>query len=841
MRKILKQGMATVLGLSLMLGVTGSLEGSVSIPYSGTAEVKAAVGESSQKAAADGIDILDYENNTSATEFVVNDIAGMEKLAELVNSGKEIFTGKTITLTADLKYDKTVVNNHKVIGQVIYGSPYKFDGIFNGAFHTISGINLNSDSGKYCFGLFGRIGNNAKITKLILENSCITSPLSPTKICPMGGICGENWGVIDECISRKNVEITGGSVSVGGIVGSNIGSISKCINLSTVRGIDSNVGGIAGNGGGNIIECCNMGNISYEVKENSSTILSGIGGIVGNGGGNIINCYNVGQISAVEIAHTIEDMFVGGIRGCGMGPSWKVQNSYSVGEVKNGFPGAIISIDQNHVGELKNCYWLTGVAPIGVCESGRTSFSSKQDTSSVFEYTQEQMCAQLFVDELNSNSIAAGYDNIWVADIENINNGYPILKNAPYELLNSSENQPNEPLDTTPVSHFYEDYDYSKQATNSTIRIYSNGGTMTVPGKTEKKNYKQCILYTDILPSYIYTVGKNGVVKPSSGKVIVGITSSDQKPELVKGKIVDKDAAKIASASIRSGQITVTAKTLPGKVYLWAIDTGKAAAAACIPVTVKPAPTTTYLYAVPDTNTSFTYGTTKQFKSGKVSVGESIKVYLYPTYKQNGTVLKAPNVSYTASVASKAADYFSVEQSGNNPYCFEIRAKSLKNNKSVTGAITFTCGLNGRKTVFQATAINPVVSISTANGTGLTRNSDNSFTITASNTAKTSGTFELKPVCCSPTEATTDKLQIFAMGNANGYNAAKLQEGKVQITAKRSTAQSKISLKAASDKKTITVTAAKGTKPVTAYFLIVYNTKNDDSKKGYTVISVTAD
>lgn len=837
MKRILKRGIA--LGLSLMLGLVGNL--GASIPYSGTVTVKAAVEESSQKATASGIDILNYESNSSATEFVVNDIEGFEKLAELVNSGKEIFTGKTITLTTDLKYDKTVVNNHKIIGQVIAGSPYGFDGIFNGAFHTISGINLNLDAGRYCFGLFGRTGVNAKITKIVLENSSISSPLSPTTVIPVGGICGENRGVIDECISGKNVEITGGTACVGGIVGANYGSMSKCINLSTVKGIDSDVGGITGAGGGEIIECCNMGNVLYEVKENSASTLSGIGGIAGDGGSNIVNCYNAGQVTAVEIEHTIEDMFAGGVKGCGMGGSWKIQNSYSVGEVKNGFPGAITSIDQDHVGELKNCYWLTGTAPVGVCESGRTSFYPKQDKSSVFEYSQAQMQAQEFVNELNANSIAAGYGEVWAADTENINNGYPILKNVPYKISNLTEKPSDEPIDTTPVSHFYEDHTHTTQATNSTICIYANGGKVTVPGTTEKKNYKQCILYTDILPSYIYTVGKTGMIKPASGKVVVGITASNQKPTLVKGKIVDKSMSKIATASIKSGQIKVTAKSQPGTAYLWAIDTGMEAVSACIPVTVKAAPTATTVYAVSDTDSSFIYGKTKQFKSGKVGIGESIKVFLYPTYKQNGMVQKAKNVKYTASVAANAADYFSVAQSGSNPYCFEISAKGLKGGKSVTGAITFTCNLNGKKAVFRATATNPVTSISTANENGLTKKADNSFSIKVSDTAKTSGTFELKPVCASNTDATTDKLMIYAMGSENGYDVAKLKEGKVQITAKKSSAQGKISMKVAVDKKTVTVTAARGTKPVTAYFLVVYNTVSGGAKKGYTVISVTAE
>lgn len=876
MRKILKRGMA--LGLSLMLGVAGSLEG-VSAPYSGTVAVKAAVEESGQKAIAGGIDILDYESNASATEFVVNNIAGFEKIAELVNSGKESFNGKTIMLNTDLEYNKTVENNHNVIGDI----KHPFNGIFDGAFHTISGININSDL--KVVGLFGHAGENGKISKIILKNSSIVCQYNDGYYTGCAaGIVALTYSPVSECFSGSDVEVTS-IPCAGGIVGESNADISKCINYSTIKG-KSFVGGIVGDGYGNgngatikrcinygtvsaengaraggisgwrgvFFECCNLGDISCRLSFSSAgNGLQDSGGISG-GANSVINCYNAGQISVGGE----KGFHAGGVAGTAYRKGSNIDNSYSVGKVKNGYCGAIACVMHNNIWNLSHCYWLTGTASVGVCEDGRydgvTLPYEAQDTSSVFKYSQSQMQSQAFVDELNLNSKNLGYEGVWAADSKNINNGYPILKNVPYtieDLINSSDHDTSEDdpyipddeetLDATPAPHFYEDHNYNTQATNSTIQIYTNGGTVAVPGITEKKNYKRCILYTDILPSYIYTVGKNGAIKPSSGKVVVGITASNQKPELVKGKIVDKSTSKIASASIKSGQITVTAKSQPGKVYLWAIDTGRASVAACILVTVKGAPTATNIYAVPDTDSSFTYGKTKQFKSGKISVGESAKVYLYPTYKENGAVQKTKKVSYTASVAAKSADYFSVKQSDSNPLCFEISAKSLKSGKSVTGTITFTCSLNGKKVAFKATAINQVTGISTANVSGMTKESDSSFKIKASDSEKTTGTFEMQTVCSSNTDASTDILKIYAMGSADGYDTAQFEAGKVKITKKRSGVQSKISMKPAKDKKTVIVTAAKGTKPVTAYFLAVYNNVNSGLKKGYMVISVTAE
>ncbi len=686
-----------------------------------------------------------------------------------------------------------------------------------------------------------------------------------------GGILGFSHGAVKKCMNYATVEGKNeDNAFAGGIVGYYLSEreIEKCINYGTIYGRRI-IGGIYARGYGRIFECCNMGQVASEGKlleqdEEDIQLGDGLGGIVGDTESEITNCYNAGNIIAEsdDFYNAYEEVrrYVGGIVGCGGGATFslEMQNVYSVGQVKNGWPGAITSVlfslDNDDFGKLSNCFWLSGVADVGVHEvRWRVDPDFREpDFSSVYEYSQLQMKDQAFVNELNQNSISAGYGEVWGADTRHVNNGYPILKNVPYKISDLTQNvaddynnEPgdadnDEPTDATPVSHFYEDQNYNTVATNSTIRIFANGGIVTVPGTTEKRNYKRCILYTDITPSYIYTLGKNGIVKPAIGKVVVGITSSNEKPSLVKGKIVDKSVSKMATASIRHGQITVTAKSQSGKAYLWAIDTGREAKAACIPVTVKAAPTATNIYAVSDTDPTFLYGKTKQFKNGKINVGESVKVYLYPTFRENGVVKRVKNVSYSASVAAKAADYFSVVQSANDPFCFEICAKGLKDGKSIMGNITFKCNLNGKKAVFKAKATNQVIDISTANVSGMTKQSDSSFMIKASDSAKITGTFELQTVCASDADKMTDSLKIYAMGRADGYDMSGLS-GKVKIKRKRSVAQSKINMKPANDKKTIVVTVNKGAKPVTAYFLVVYNTVYSGAKKGYTVLSITAE
>ncbi len=419
------------------------------------------------------------------------------------------------------------------------------------------------------------------------------------------------------------------------------------------------------------------------------------------------------------------------------------------------------------------------------------------------------------------------------------NNGTPIQCTVLYvDPSNDFDNEDEEKLDTTVAERFFDSYTCTSNATNSTVRLYANGKGASSP---ESKNYKSCILYTDITASYCYKTDKKGIVRPSTGKVIAGITSTNEKPEPVKGKIVDAQAAKVAKASIKSGQITVTAQKEPGTVYLWVIDTGNAGASACCPVTIKPAPTTTTLYDIPDTDTNFSYGNTKSLKKAEISIGEPKKIYLYPTRSQDKTPVKVPAARYTASINAVASDYFSIVQSDSDPHCFEINAKKLKNNKRVSGKITFTCIQTGKKTTLNVSAVNNVKSISIENPSGLTIKDTHAISIPLENGVASSGTFQMA-TSCTGTGGTTDNLKFYAMGNAEGYDETMLKNGKVKITVPCSTLQKKIKMKLNTDKKTVTVNAAKGTpKDTTVYYLAVYNTYSSDSGKGYTVISVTAE
>lgn len=249
----------------------------------------------------------------------------------------------------------------------------------------------------------------------------------------------------------------------------------------------------------------------------------------------------------------------------------------------------------------------------------------------------------------------------------------------------------NKPIINAFCERLFRDYEYKNPIYETAIVIYGNCGKKTDPVK------KDCIIYTDILASYNYTIGTNGKIKASSGKVIVGITMSNKKPILDKGKIVDSDAAKIAKAKIKNGQITVTAVgKAGGVVYLWVMDTGNKGVTECCPINVKLAPKK---LEVQDLSGS---------KAGKFKIASGSSVNIQVT----GLVsdIKTKDCIYTVTVDPKFQSYVSVE---NILYIdekgkliknvFSIKGTGLNNGKDTKVSITFTCTENGKKAKFTST------------------------------------------------------------------------------------------------------------------------------------------
>ena len=128
----------------------------------------------------------EYADDYETYDWTIQDKAGLEKLAELVNAG-QLFSGHTVYLEADIDLnpgqavlnenfefvgDPAALYNFRPIGD--YTSGKKFSGTFEGQNHVIRGLYINIDAEKIKgVGLFGKVGE-ATIKDLAIIDSYIT-------------------------------------------------------------------------------------------------------------------------------------------------------------------------------------------------------------------------------------------------------------------------------------------------------------------------------------------------------------------------------------------------------------------------------------------------------------------------------------------------------------------------------------------------------------------------------------------------------------------------------------------------------------------------------------------
>lgn len=216
-------------------------------------------------------------NEVTKNDYKIKTAAELKKLSENVNNGKS-YEGITITQIGDIDLEGNSTNQWTPIGT----ENNQFGGIYEGNDHKISNIYI--DTTLAFQGLFGY--NKGTIKNLKVDGN-ITS--TDTII---GGIAGENFGEILNCIS--DVIVTGGKV-VGGIAGDNNRNIMNCINSNKIEGtavdaIDGYIGGIAGWNRGRIEKSQNDGNV---ISKSNCT-----GGISGSNFQTINSCFNTGKISS---------------------------------------------------------------------------------------------------------------------------------------------------------------------------------------------------------------------------------------------------------------------------------------------------------------------------------------------------------------------------------------------------------------------------------------------------------------------------------------------------------------------------------------------------------------
>lgn len=244
-------------------------------------------------------------NISNREQLTITDEAGLKKFARacsLDSYSKNLY----VTLGADIELS----------GEF---TPIPvFGGVFDGAGHTVSGLNITAD-GSYS-GLFRFVQSGALVKDLTVEGT--VSPAGSAEY--VGGIAGSNSGNITGCIFSGKVK---GTENVGGIAGINekTGLISGCSASGVISGEHSS-GGIAGSSSGtllNDIGRCSVNTTATEAKLSIEDIdwdsimsseepssMTDAGGIAGYSDGIIRGCENYGTVGYPHIGYN-----VGGIVG----------------------------------------------------------------------------------------------------------------------------------------------------------------------------------------------------------------------------------------------------------------------------------------------------------------------------------------------------------------------------------------------------------------------------------------------------------------------------------------------------------------------------------------------
>lgn len=249
----------------------------------------------------------------------------------------------------------------------------------------VEGIKALAKGSEYVGGVVGYTNNN-----VVLENLTNNSKVEAEKF--VGGISGISFYGTTLMGSKNNGRIIG-SENVGGLIGYSQAQIEKSYvsDISVVEG-NENVGGLVGlnHSAGDLSNSYNKG----KVIGNKDVI----GGLVGTNNSNISNCYNTGRVDARKTS----GLRVGGICGQNMSDSF-ITSVYNIGDVLyNESAEGIVGIDY---GTTSNAYYL--------------------DTALVNENADRTLSKT--GDEMKS-SILTNLGEMFIADNEGKNNGYPILK-----------------------------------------------------------------------------------------------------------------------------------------------------------------------------------------------------------------------------------------------------------------------------------------------------------------------------------------------------------------------------------------------------------------------------
>ena len=235
-----------------------------------------------------------------------------------------------------------------------------FGGSLKGDNHTI-----NYSMSEVNLGLFGVLSQSAMVENLVVESiNIIQQEAAIENIQDNSGIlCGLNFGKINKCVTKGQLNIAGDCSNIGGLTGINAGIISFCNSTASITCDNGNyVGGLCGTNGyryyyggavcelyPGVIDSC------YAV----STIIAGedsnySGGLCGyNYSGELNRCYADTTITG--------NHYSGGL--CGINQD-RISNCYASGsilcDIEHNFVSGLVGT-QYQESVIKNCYSTTEI------------------------------------------------------------------------------------------------------------------------------------------------------------------------------------------------------------------------------------------------------------------------------------------------------------------------------------------------------------------------------------------------------------------------------------------------------------------------------------------------
>ena len=368
-------------------------------------------------------------NGTASSPYLIESAQNLAFLAYMVNKGFDT-EGLYFRLTTDIDlngsedqkwvpiglYNKWFNEDGCDRGDQGSGSGYSpktiFRGHFDGGEHCISNIYVDLEAYDSGVGLFGYAEgkkDGQDVEPAVIENVFVTSGYITGVIC--GGIVGNGSTTTSVLRCWNGATVVSNDSRAGGIVGSNAYQVYNCYNIGNISG--QYAGGIVGFGTAEIAECYNNGEVS-------GTYSGGIYGYSLQTKATINNCYNTGSIFADgEVPSTFPaGPAAGGIAGFLFRGNCVITNCYNVGTVSSTEDAGCIVAYGNST-TLENIYY------INTCNEGGEGVALSED----------YMRTQEFVDLLNGRN----RDQAWALDVDNINDGFPILEEDNLAIVDRSE------------------------------------------------------------------------------------------------------------------------------------------------------------------------------------------------------------------------------------------------------------------------------------------------------------------------------------------------------------------------------------------------------------------